>query len=139
MTDSATPRKPAFIIVAAILNFLSCGTVCIFMLLFGFLLVFGNLFGMMDAISNKLTTAYPEIHFSAGANVFLTIAFLFCFAFFIFFLWLGIGLLRGHKIAWYFQVGLSIFGLLGFPVGTVVNVIILFFFFQPAIRDYCKA
>lgn len=142
MTDtiSASPAapKPAFIIIAAILNFIMCGWLFIAVMFSGFVLLFGNLFGLIEFLSSRLTQTYPQMHLSIGLNVFMTLFFAITFCFFIFFLWLGIGLLRGHKLAWYFQVGLSILGMIGFPVGTVINVIILIFFFQPYIRNYFK-
>ena len=68
----------------------------------------------------------------------------------IFFLMIGVGLLRGKRYGWYFQVAMSTFGLLGLPlsflsgtffvlpIGTILNILILVFFFQPSVRDHFK-
>jgi general secretion pathway protein G len=44
----------------------------------------------------------------------------------------GLWTLRPH--GWYVQVGLSILGLLGFPLGTIINILILYYMFKPGVR-----
>ncbi|MCG3176162.1 MAG: hypothetical protein MOGMAGMI_01103 [Candidatus Omnitrophica bacterium] len=53
-----------------------------------------------------------------------------CFAF------VGVGLIRRAKIAWYAQIAMSVVGLLGFPVYTILNACLLVLLFRPATRDY---
>ena len=66
--------------------------------------------------------------------VFFAVSFLFL----LFFLFLGLGLLKGKRLAWYFQIAMSTIGILGFPIGTILNGAILVLFFQAPIRDYFK-
>lgn len=131
-------KRPVFVIIAAILNFITCATLAVILLITGFALLFGNLFGLIGFLTTRLTETYPGMNVSMGFNVIFSIIFAVCFAFFIFYLWLGIGLLRGQKLAWYFQIGLSIVGIFGFPMGTIMNGTILVFFFLPSVRNYFK-
>ena len=53
----------------------------------------------------------------------------------LFHIWLGVALLKARKVAWITQVVLGVIGLLGFPLWTILNGVILIFFFRPAVRD----
>ena len=135
-TESAT-KTPGIVIFVAILNFL---TTAVFFLLAAISvmgLLFGNIFGIYEYMTQRLSQyshANPSVGLSLLFIIFLAVSvtFLFCFLF------LGIGLLKGRRLAWYFQIALSVLGLLSFPVGTLVNAVILVLFFQAPTRDYFK-
>ena len=101
-------------------------------------LIFGNVMGIYDFITKQITTYRPQVNVSIGFNVFFILMLVFGIIFFLFYLVEGIGLLRGKKYAWYFQVTLSVLGLLAFPIGTILNAVVLIFFFQSSIRGYFK-
>ncbi|GEM_PF-980936 len=132
------PKIPGIVIFVAVLNFISMAFFFFLSTLSLIVLVFGNVMGIYDFITKKITAYRPQINVSIGFNVFFILALVFGIIFFVFYLVEGIGLLRGKKYAWYFQVALSVLGLLGFPIGTVLNAVILIFFFQSSIRGYFK-
>ncbi len=140
MTEPApgTVKKPGVVIFVAVLNFLS---VVFFLLssIFSLVaLVFGNVMGLSEWVTRAMTQFSPSPNFSYGITFIFGAIFAVCLFFFIFFLLIGIGLLKGSKLAWYLQIAMSVLGLLGFPIGTILNALILVFFFQAPVRDYFK-
>lgn len=133
-----SPRTPGIVIFVAVLNFISMAFFFFVSVLALIVLIFGNGIGIYDFITKQITTYSPQVNLSIGFNVFFILALVFGIIFFVFYLLEGIGLLRGKKYAWYFQVALSVLGLLGFPIGTILNAVILIFFFQSSIRGYFK-
>jgi hypothetical protein len=138
--DLSKPKTPGIVIFAAILNFISTAIFFAGSFVCALVIIFGNAFGVREAVTKQIQAAQ-----TAGAGD-ATYAVMIVFAvilvvlliFGLFYLFLGLGLLKGQKWAWYVQIGLSILGLLGFPLGTVIGAVILFFFFQHSIREYFK-
>ncbi len=132
------PKIPGIVIFVAVLNFISMAFFFFLSTLSLVVLVFGNVMGIYDFITKQITTYRPQANLSIGFNVLFILMLVFGIIFFLFYLLVGLGLLKGKKYAWYFQVALSVLGLLGFPIGTVINAVILIFFFQSSIRGYFK-
>ena len=140
MNDSLTKTdpKPGIVIFVAMLNFISVAFFLFLSILSLSALVFGNVLGIYDWVTRTLAQAAPWPNFSYGLTFIFGVAMVVCLCFLFFFLWIGIGLLKGKKLAWYLQIAMSILGVVGFPVGTVLNVLILVFFFRPSVRNYFK-
>ena len=133
-----SPRTPGIVIFVAVLNFISMAFFFFLSILSLIVLIFGNVMGIYDFITKQITAYSPQVNLSVGFNVFFILMLIFGVIFLVFYLLVGIGLLRGKKYAWYFQVTLSVVGLLAFPIGTILNAVILIFFFQSGIRGYFK-
>jgi len=131
-------KTPGIVIFVAVLNFISMAFFFFLSILSLVVLIFGNVMGIYDFITKQITTYRPQVNVSIGFNVFFILMLVFGIIFFVFYLVEGIGLLRGKKYAWYFQVTLSVLGLLAFPIGTILNAVVLIFFFQSSIRGYFK-
>ena len=56
--------------------------------------------------------------------------------FFPFYIWLLFGLKRGDKTAYYGQMVISIIGLIGFPIGTLISAYILYQWFRPETKAW---
>ena len=140
MTDSINPdaRKPGVIIFVAVLNFISAAMMSALFLFSLLGLFFSSALGVMAKVSQRISEYAASANMTFGVTFIFAALFFISAAFLIFFLWVGIGLLRGSKAAWYFQIGLSILGLLSIPFGTVLNAIILVLFFRPPVRNYFK-
>lgn len=67
-----------------------------------------------------------------GSSAFLLIY----VVFFPLYVWLLLGLKRGTKGAYYVQMIVSIIGLIGFPVGTLINGYILYKWFRPETKAW---
>jgi hypothetical protein len=127
-------KTPGIVLFVAVLNFLSA-TLFFFLTLFCLLLaVFGTTLGIAESAAQRLADYQAQFNMAYGA-FFLVLTAMFL-AFFAFFLAVGIGQLKGKRFSWFVQIGLSVLGLLGFPIWTVLNGVILYFFFQPRTRDY---
>ena len=133
-----SPRTPGIVIFVAVLNFISMAFFFFLSILSLIVLIFGNVMGIYDFITKQITAYSPQVNLSVGFNVFFILMLVFGVIFLVFYLLVGLGLLRGKKYAWYFQVTLSVVGLLAFPIGTILNAVILIFFFQSGIRGYFK-
>ena len=136
-----TPKKPGVVLFAAIWNFVSVTLWVIGAMLSLAGLIFGNVMGLYDYVSNAVSRFSPTPNFSYGVTFIFGMAFLMCSIFSLCGILLGIGLLKGKKVAWYFQIAMSVFNLfnpVGFPVNTGVNVAILFLFFRHPVRDFFK-
>ncbi len=133
-----SPRTPGIVIFVAVLNFISMAFFFFLSILSLIVLIFGNVMGIYDFITKQIAAYSPQVNLSVGFNVFFILMLIFGVIFLVFYLLVGIGLLRGKKYAWYFQVTLSVVGLLAFPIGTILNAVILIFFFQSGIRGYFK-
>ncbi len=142
-------KKPGIVILIAILQFFSAAFFLLLGLFSVLALVFGARWGIDDYVSKQVAHYSPNANFSYGVTVIFGAATGLFVALMTFFLVLGIGLLRGKKFAWYLQVAVSIFGLLTVPLtlpwgiltlhlGTILNVLILVFFFQPSTREFFK-
>ena len=135
-SNAAAVKAPGIVIFTAVLNFISVASFLIVAALSGLAIVFGNILGFADFVSKQISHYSSEPSFSYGLTfVFLTIL-LVCLLFVAYFLFIGIGLLKGKTIAWYFQIAMSILGLLGFPIFTILNAVILVTFFGAPVRKY---
>ncbi len=142
-------KKPGIVIFVATLHFFSA-TLFLFLSLFCVLaMFFGAAWGIDDYFTRQMTQMVPAANFSYGLTLIFGVALFVFLCFFSFFLVMGIGLLKGKKFAWYLQVAFSTLGLLslplGFlwslfilPIGSIFNVVILFFFFRSRVRNYFK-
>jgi len=142
-------KKPGIVIFIAILQFFSAALFFLIGLFSVLALVFGARWGIDDYVSKQVAQYSPTANFSFGVTVIFGAAAAIFLSLMVFFLTLGIGLLKGKKFAWYLQVAVSIFGLLTvpfaflwniftLPLGAVLNVVILVFFFQTRVRDFFK-
>lgn len=131
-------KKPAIVIIVSILQFLSAAglfagaAACIFVAIFGASL------GLDKQIGEMMTQYNANPNISYGLAIFFGLAAVIAIITAILFLLLGIGLLKGSKVSWYVQIALSILGLIGFPIFTAINGVILFFFFRRDIRDFYR-
>lgn len=137
-TDSKTPpgRTPGIVLLAAILNFVSAALFAAIALACALLLTLGGISGVARQMSDAVTQAYQQMNLSYGLHFLMGAALVGCALLAAFFVWLGVALLRARKWAWFAQVTLSVIGLLNFPVGTVLNAVILVFFFRDPVRQH---
>ncbi len=140
MTDPVieTDKTPGMVIFVSILNFITAFFLFVLASACLLVLVFGNMLNVYEFVTKQITQAYGQPNLSVGINFIFGGLFVGGSALAVFYLLIGLGLLKGRKLAWYFQIALSIIGALGFPVGTVLNVVILIFLFQPSTRSYFK-
>ena len=140
MSEPSTPsaKTPGIVIFVAILNFISVAFFLFLSIVALVALIFGNVMGIYDALSKQIAQLPSTVNLSYGATFLFGVALVVCLFFAGYFLFIGIGLLRARKPAWYLQVAMSVLGLLGFPIGTVLNALILVFFFQAPVRDHFK-
>lgn len=139
MTDPIqTSRTPGIVIFVAVLNFIASFFLFLLAGVSAMLLALGNAASFYNEVTSRINQVYSQYNLSMGMNLLFGILLMGGLAFAVFYLLIGVGLLKGQKLAWYFQIALSAFGLLGFPLGTVINAIILIFFFQQNIRTYFK-
>lgn len=131
-------KIPGIVIFVAILNFIGCFFLFLLAAACLAVVIFGNIMGVYDFVTKQITQYYGQPNLSLGLSFIFGILMAVAVAFAVFYLWIGLGLLKGRKLAWYFQVAMSILGALGFPLGTLLNIAILALFFQPGIRNYFK-
>ncbi len=131
-------RIPGPVIFVAVLDFVSVSMMAILAVFCLIGLIYGNAMGMYQYISTQLADKIPSGNFSYGLSFIFALAFAFFSLFTLYFVLLGIGLLKGKRIAWYFQVAVCVLGLFAFPMGTVINAVILFLFFRQPVRDFFK-
>ena len=138
MSEIQTMKVPGIVIFTAVLNFISVASFLFMSVLWLLAIIFGNVMGMAEFVTRHLQNYSQTPNFSYGlVSVFVTllvVSLLFLF----YFLFIGIGLLKGKTLAWYLQIGNSIIFLLIFPIFTLINGIILFMFFKPAVRNFFK-
>jgi hypothetical protein len=140
MSDTLTVgvRKPTVVVVVAILQFLSAATFFLISLFSILGLIFGASWNMDQMVGKMMTQYTTDPNMSFGVTVFFGALLVICLITAILFLLLGIGLLKGSKVSWYLQIALSILGLLAFPLGTIINGVVLYFFFRRDIRDFYR-
>ena len=140
MTDGIPDgqRTPGVVIFVAILNFISASFAGVLALISLMVLIFGNIMGVADIMARQLSQMQSQTNLTYGVNFIFMAIFIFSLVGVIFFLLMGLGLLKGKKYAWFTQLAMSIIGLAGFPVATLLNGIILVLFFQRPVRDYFK-
>ncbi len=129
---------PGIVIFAAILNFFSAAFFMLIIFLCAIVFIFGQAFHWYQFLLDKITMQYPAFNFQFGLSAVLLFFTLTSLAFLLFFIVTGVGLLRGSKFAWYFEVVLSILGLLSFPIGTISGLLILIYFFRPTVRGFFR-
>ena len=138
-TVQTATHRPAVVILTAILNFLWAGLSFLGCVIWGIALLFGNVWGMADAVTRGLERySATRLDVVLTVNVVFGVLLVMSFAATMFSLALGVGLLRANGLAWYFQIAASLIGLVFFPLGTVVNALILVFLFQPKTRAYFR-
>lgn len=135
---ASKPRVPGPVILVAVLNFVTTLTLGAMSMVALAGLIFGNFMGLHDFITREMTQYSATPNFSYGVNFILGVVFGFSLMATLFFLFVGIGLLAGKAPAWYIQVAMSVIGVFAFPVGTILNALILFLFFRQSIRDFFK-
>ena len=141
-------KRPGIVLFAAILHCLSVLLFTSLSLFCVVAMVFGSVWGIDDYFTKQMPQYAPP-NFSYGLTILFGMALFVFLCFTGFFLFMAFGLLSGKKTAWYLQVGMSVLGLLSFslgflwslpalPIGTVLNILILFLFFQPRVREYFR-
>jgi hypothetical protein len=141
-------KRPGIVLFAGILHGLSVFFFASLSLFCVIAMIFGSVWGIDDYVTRQMPQYAPP-NFSYGLTILFGMALFVFLCFAGFFLFMAIGLLSGKKVTWYLQVGMSMLGLLSFslgflwsipalPIGTVLNIIILFFFFQPRVREFFK-
>ena len=145
--EAGASRKPGIVIFVAILNFFSAVFLCLFSVFMVLAIVFGASWGVDQYVSQHMTRYASNPNFSYGLTWVFGVAAAVSLAMGIYFLTIGAGLLNRKKFAWYLQVAMSILSLLGLPLtfvtgafmlplGAVLNIVILVFFFNRRIRDH---
>lgn len=129
-------RTPGIVIFVAILNFLSAALFGVGVIFSTIALIFGNVLGISEFLVRQMNQYPQATQFTAAMNSVFVTALVVCLLFAAFFVFIGVGLLRTSRTAWYFQVALSVMGLLGFPFYTILNALILVLFFQNNVRDH---
>lgn len=137
-TVGESSKTPGIVIFVAILNFISMAFFLFLLVISLVVLIFGNVMGIYDFVTKQITALTPQANLTIGFNVFFVLLLIFSVIFLVFYLLIGLGLLKARKYAWYFQVALSVIALLAFPFGTILNAVILIFFFQSNVRGYFK-
>lgn len=139
MSETAqNPAKPAVVIISAVLNLIGAAIAGFVLLASVIGLLYGAGAGLFNTVTARMSELYPSINASFGISFLLGFLIVFSGTFTFFYLMLALSLLKGRKWAWYAQVCLSVVGLVGFPIWTVVNGVILYFFFQPPTRNFFK-
>ena len=139
MNDLQETRKtPGIVIFVAVLNFITVSFSLVFMLFSLLALVFGNTMGLADYATRQISQYESQWNVSYGINFIFILLLVTSLLSFVFFLVIGVGLLRAKPYAWYLQLAMSILGLVGFPIWTILNGVILYYFFQPPVRGYFK-
>ena len=139
MTDPIeTSKTPGIVIFVAILSFIASFFLFLLAGSCALLLVLGNAASFYNEVTSRINQVYSQynLSMSMGMNLLFGILLMTGLALAVFYLLIGVGLLRGKKLAWYFQIVLSALGLLGFPFWTALNVIILVSFFRQNIRTF---
>lgn len=137
-TINQTSKTPGIVIFVAILNFISAAAFLGLSVLWAVALIFGNVIGIYDTVTQRISQFYQSPNYALGFNFVFGVLLCICLVFAVFFFWEGLGLLKRNKIAWYIQIALSVIGLMGIPIGTILNAIILIFFFQSSVREHFK-
>ena len=145
---ATSAKRPGIVIFAAVLQFFS-------VVFFGFLslgclaaIALGSVMGMDNYFTQQASRFTPP-NGSYGLTLFFAVGLFVLLCFVGFFLSLAIGLLKGKKFAWYFQIAFSTLSLLGLPLGvlwavpflplgSLLNILILVLFFRPRVRAYFK-
>jgi hypothetical protein len=138
VVPDAPNRTPGIVIFVAILNFLAASFFWLLATLSVLAILFGNALGVYQLVTRQMSQMAPELNLTLGINLFFGILLVFSVIFGVFYILVGIGLLRGQRVFWYIQIALSIIGLFGFPVGTVINAVVLVFLFQTSVRDFFR-
>lgn len=129
-------RRPGVALFTAILNFMAASVTGLLFFLSATAFFFSGVFAEFVTTQLSRMSADANASMTYGLNFVLgamaVLSFLAC-AYLIF---LGVGLLKGSKGAWYGQVALSVIGLVGFPVGTLLNGAILVLLFRRDSRDF---
>ena len=138
MTESVSPevRKPGIVLFAAVLNFTGAALIALVMIFFLSILVVHGTSRLVQNISGRVPNM--EAYGPAGVIVAIVVILIFLAGLMAISLVTGFGLLKARKFAWYFQIIISLTGLFFVPLGTVLNGIVLFFFFRHSARDYFK-
>ena len=140
-TPAQEIKRPGIVLFVAVLNFIGAFFAVCWLLLCAAALFFGSALGVYQAVMDRVSHAMPAV---STANFNAGISLLFGFFLVLFSLiavlavGVGVSLLKGKKFAWYLQVAFSVLGLFGFPIGTILNAVILIFFFQSPVRGYFK-
>ncbi|HTL70860.1 MAG TPA: hypothetical protein VL404_06175 [Candidatus Eisenbacteria bacterium] len=135
---STPPRTPGIVLFTAVLNFITASFSLLGAAFAAAVLVFGNILGLADFAARQLSKVKPDVSATYGLNFIFILLLLFSLAVSAYFLMIALGLLRGKKYAWFIQIAMSVLGLVGFPIWTVLNGIILFCFFREEVRDFFK-
>ena len=141
-------KKPGIVIFVAVLHFFSVAFFTGLSLFCVLAMLFGAAWGIDDYFTRQMAQFSPP-NFSYGLTLIFGVALFVFVCFAAFFLTVALGLLKGKKFAWYLQIVFSTLGLLSFPLGlvwsivvlpfgSVLNIVILIFFFQSRVRDYFK-
>ena len=137
-TVSSSPKAPGIVIFTAVLNLISVATFLFIAALSLLAIIFGNILGFADFVSQQISHYSQSPNFSYGLTFVFAVVLVTSILCLLYFLFIGVGLLKGKAIAWYLQIAMSILGLLGFPIFTILNGVILFMFFSPPVRSYFK-
>ena len=132
-------KTPGIVIFVAVLNFLTAGLLLLSASVSLVVLIFGNVMGAYDFAQRQISQYYPNPGFNLGLNLLFALFLFLSVVFLSFFVFVAAGLLKAKRICWYLQIALCVMGIFAFPFGTVLNLVILIFFFQQNVRDYFKA
>ena len=137
-SEERPTSRPGIVIFVAVLNFLSSLFYFAAAVLIILIVLFGKVLALQDAFIDRMQRSIPEIHWSLGFHMVILVVIMVVLIMGIIHLFMGIGLMKGNALAWYFQIAISVIGLAVAPLGTVLSVVIIIFFFQEPTRRYFK-
>ena len=147
---SGEVKKPGIVIFVAVLHFFTAAFFSFLSLTCVLAMLFGAAWGIDDYVTRQMSQ-FSAPNLSFGITLIFSAALFVFVGFAAFFMAVAFGLLKGKKFVWYIQVAFSTLGLLslpmGFfwtlaipvlPMGSILNIIILIFFFRPPAREFFK-
>ena len=139
-------KKPGIVIFVAVLHFFATALFVSLSLFCLLAMGFGSAWGIDDYLARQVSQFSPP-NYSYGLTILFGAALFVFVCFSAFFLTMAIGLLKAKKFAWYLQIAFSTLGLLSFPLGflwsiavlplgSILNIVILVFFFRSRVREF---
>lgn len=141
MTDTINipaGKTPGIGLFCAILNFIWAAMLFVGAFGTGLAIVVGSVAGFYNTIHDRMARMGSDVVLTMSANALVGMLFMLCLLGGLVFLMTGIGLVRGKRYAFFMQIVLSVLGLFGFPIWTIINLAVIYAFFRPNVREFYK-